>query len=75
MSPVVELAYAADAAVLVTYGLTVRRPSRLPWFNWANAVGGPLIIASEVAVGAWPALILSAAFTVTAWVGLALPRR
>lgn len=66
---IAALAYAADAAVLGAYALTARgRPVR--WFHWANAIGCFPIIASEIVVGAWPALILTAAFGAVGWLGV-----
>lgn len=40
------------------------------WFHWSNALGCFPIIAVEVLTGAWPALILTAAFGVIGWLGV-----
>lgn len=63
------LAYLADAWILATYALTTRRrPVR--WFHWANAVGCAPILAVEAVAGAWPPLVLTAAFGAIGCVGL-----
>lgn len=64
------LAYIADVWILATYYLTTRgRPVR--WFHLANAIGCLPIIAVETWVGAWPALVLTAAFGLIGFMGLA----
>lgn len=64
-----DLAYLADAVILVTYFLTTKsRPVR--WFHWANAIGCVPIIATEVIASAWPPLVLTAAFGAIGWMGV-----
>lgn len=63
------VAYLADASILATYYLTTRGRS-IRWFHWANAIGCFPIIATEIVVGAWPALVLTAAFGAIGWSGV-----
>lgn len=66
------VAYLADVAILVAHFLTTRgRPVR--WFHWANAIGCFPVIGSEVVVGAWPPLVLTASFGVIGWAGVLRP--
>lgn len=68
------LAYTADAAIIGTYlGTATRRLDRRT-FHWANALGAPPIIATEIIVGAWQALILTAMFGVAGLIGVAVDR-
>lgn len=64
------LAYIADAWILGTYALMSWRGRFTRWFHLANAIGCAPIIAIEVAVGAWPALVLTASFGALGWFGL-----
>lgn len=64
------IAFAASAAILVAYASgNVRR------LHQANALGCFPIIISEIVVGAYPALVLTAAFGVIGWVALWRDRR
>lgn len=57
------LAYIASVTILIAYYRLARnRPQSRHRFNQANAFGAIPILASEVVVGAWPALILTASF-------------
>lgn len=69
------LAYIADAVILGSYAVAVAKSNRIGWFHWANGVGAIPIAVTEVAVHAWPALILTAAFGVIGWIGALSPRR
>lgn len=64
------LAYMADAIILFTYFAAALKRLPLRWFHWANALGCIPIIITEAAVGAWPALILTAAFGAAGWCGV-----
>lgn len=64
------LAYLADAAILGTYALMVQGHSQR-WFHWANALGGPPLLAVEIVTKAWPVLPITAVFSTLAWVGIA----
>ena len=64
------LAYLADAIILLTYALTATGRWRSVTFHLANALGCFPIIAIEVVAGAWPALVLTAAFGIIGWVGV-----
>lgn len=64
------LAYIADAWVLGTYALMSYRRDKARWFHLANGVGCIPVMATEVAVGAWPPLVLTASFGALGWFGL-----
>lgn len=70
MTPVGIMAYVADAWILGAYLSLARSGKGLRRFNWANAVGAVPIAATEVSVGAWQALIITAAFGVVRLQGL-----
>lgn len=61
MSLLSVVAYLADAAVLGTYALMVRTGRRRP-FHWANALGFPPILGTEVLAHAYPPMVLTVAF-------------
>jgi hypothetical protein len=63
------LAYACSATVLVTYFIMVRKGVERP-FHWANALGFPPVLATEIAVGAYPAMVLTVAFGILGWIGV-----
>ena len=69
------LAYAADVAILGTYFSSIRNPRTVRRFHWANAVGMFPLIGVEAVTGAWPAVVLTAAFGVIGWVGVVGGRR
>jgi hypothetical protein len=65
------IAYITDAAILATYAWLAVRGNVLP-FHWANALGGPVLIAATILTVGWqPLLVLTLAFTVMGWYGLA----
>lgn len=53
------ICYAADFAIIVTYGLVRRNPR---WFDWANVLSSPVIIVTEVATGAYPVMPITVFF-------------
>lgn len=64
------LAYEIDAWILGTYALLVLKGRARP-FHWANALGGPALIAATVITVGWvPLLVLTIAFTLLGWTGL-----
>ena len=74
MNWVQALGIAAGVGVLTAYGAVVKGASR-HWLDLANAVLGPTIVASELAVGAWAALVISVSWTVLGFIGLLRHRR
>lgn len=63
------VATAASVWIVVTYALMVRGGSARA-FHAANAYGAIPVVASEIAVGAWAALVLTTAFGIVGWAGL-----
>jgi hypothetical protein len=68
------LAYVADVWVIGTYVAMVAGRS-VRAFHWANAVGAIPIAVTEVAVGAWQALVLTMAFGIAGAIGVWQTRR
>lgn len=65
------LATAASAWIVLTYTLFVFGQCKLRAFHWANALGGPPIVALEVATGAYGVLPVTTLFCIVGFVGLA----
>lgn len=63
------LAYIADAVIIATY-LYLAHTGKVRPFHWANAFGAIPIVATEIALAAWPVLILTAFFGIGAAYGL-----
>lgn len=68
VTPLDIIAYLADIAILATYAATAKGRA-VRWFHLANAIGCFPVIGVEVVAGAWPPLVLTAAFGVIGSVG------
>ena len=55
------LGFAASLTVVAGY-VQMNRTKNDGWLNWANALCWPFIAVSSVAVGAWPAVIVTVMF-------------
>lgn len=64
------VAYGASVAIAVTYLAVIARRVPIVAFHWANALGCFPIIASEIADGAGPPLILTVLFGLAGWLGV-----
>ncbi len=63
------LGLAASLTVVGAY-LQTNRTSDDAWLNWANALCWPFIAVASVAVGAWPAVLITVMFGVIGTWGL-----
>ena len=61
--------YIADAWVILAYGYLARTSEVRP-FHYANAVGCFPVMGTEIVVGAWVPLVLTAFFGALGWYGL-----
>ena len=59
MTLLVILSWASTVAVLGTYALSVRHPS---WFDWANALGFPFVLAVQLIAGVYAPATLTLFF-------------
>lgn len=65
------LLYIVDACVVGTYLLHVLGRVERRAFDWANAAGGPLLLAGTLATVGWtPLLVLTIVFTIAGWIGV-----
>lgn len=67
---VIEVLAFIDALVIVIAYLAASITHRWRYFHATNVLGAPVLIWSEALVGAWGALVLTAAFGVIGLVGL-----
>lgn len=74
MNAIDVFAYAADVWILSTYAYTAVT-GKMRSFNLANAIGCLPLGASEIAVHAWPALLVTLPFGAIGWYGLWTARK
>jgi len=59
------LSYTANALIIITYGFVRSRPR---WFDWANLLGAPFIMAVEIKAQVWPVMPVTVFFgLIAAW--------
>ena len=64
------IGYAASIWVLLTYWVMAEHGDVRP-FHWANAVGGPILVATTLATVGWvPLLTLTITFSLLGMLGL-----
>lgn len=62
--------YALDAVIVGTYLAVVLGRIQPDWFDWANAVCGPALLVTSLALFGWqPILLLTITFTIAGWIG------
>lgn len=64
------IGYAASVAILIVYLLLATGKAKPIAFHWANALGAPPVIASEVIHGAYVPLVLTAFFGIIGAAGV-----
>lgn len=66
------LGYVASAAILVVYLLLAAKRVRPIVFHWANALGWPPVVASELAHDAYVPLVLTVFFGAIGTLGVSM---
>lgn len=64
------IGYAASVAILIVYLLLATGKAKPIAFHWANALGAPPVIASELVHGAYVPLVLTAFFGIIGAAGV-----
>lgn len=69
------IALGASLVIVGCYGLVNAGKARRSLFDWANALGAAPLVISEIMVGAWSVLVLTACFGGIGVLGIVEDRR